>query len=98
MNALVTGDLGDVSISTPEGYLLEFVRKVTVESHKVNDADILDLRASGWDEKQIAESIHVAAMFACFNRVANAFGLPPQDLLKHLHDTRLSQREEEIGP
>ena len=39
MNALVTGDLGDVSISTPEGYLLEFVRKVIVESHKVNDAD-----------------------------------------------------------
>ena len=98
MNALVTGDLGDVSISTPEGYLLEFVRKVTVESHKVNDADILDLRASGWDEKQIAESIHVAAMFVRFNRVANAFGLPPQDLLKHLHDTRLSQHQEGIRP
>jgi uncharacterized peroxidase-related enzyme len=98
LNALRTGDLGDVSISTPEGYLLEFVRKVTVESHKVDDADILDLRASGWDEKQIAESIHMAAMFACFNRVANAFGLPSQDLLKHLHDTRLSQHEEEIRP
>jgi uncharacterized peroxidase-related enzyme len=98
MNALVTGDLGDVTISTPEGYLLEFVRKVTVESHKVNDADILDLRASGWDEKQIAESIHVAAMFACFNRVANAFGLPSQDLLKHIHETGLSEHEEEIHP
>ncbi len=81
LNAITTGDLGDASISTPEGYLLEFVRKVTVESHKVDDADILNLRASGWDEQQIAESIHVAAMFACFNRVANAFGLPSQDLL-----------------
>ena len=98
MNALRTGDLGDVSISTPEGYLLEFVRKVTVESHKVDDADILDLRASGWDEKQIAESIHMAAMFACFNRVANAFGLPSQDLLKHIHETGLSKHEEEIHP
>jgi uncharacterized peroxidase-related enzyme len=96
LNALLTGDLGDVSISTPEGHLLEFVRKVTVESHTVDDIDILNLRASGWDEKQIAESIHVAAMFACFNRVANAFGLPSQDLLKHLHETGLSQHEEEI--
>jgi uncharacterized peroxidase-related enzyme len=98
LNALLTGDLGDVSISTPERYLLEFVRKVTVESHKVEEVDILNLRASGWDEKQIAESIHVAAMFACFNRVANAFGLPSQDLLQHLHETGLSQHEEEIHP
>jgi uncharacterized peroxidase-related enzyme len=98
LNALTTGDLRDASISTPEGYLLEFVRKVTVESHKVNDADILDLRASGWDEKQIAESIHVATMFACFNRVANAFGLPSQDLLKHLHETAQSQTEEKMHP
>jgi len=96
LNALLTGDLGDASISTPESYLLEFVRKVTVESHKVDDADILNLRASGWDEKQIAESIHVAAMFACFNRVANAFGLPSQDLRMHLHETHLSEHKEEI--
>jgi uncharacterized peroxidase-related enzyme len=97
MNALVKGDLGDVSISTPEGYLLEFVRKVTVESYQVADTDILNLRASGWDEKQIAESIHVAAMFACFNRVANAFGLPSQDLLGHLHDTGRSKHEEDTS-
>jgi len=98
LNALTTGDIGDASIITPEGYLLEFVRKVTVESHKVDDSDILDLRASGWDQKQIAESIHVAAMFACFNRVANAFGLPSQDLLRHLHKPDPSQHEEETHP
>jgi uncharacterized peroxidase-related enzyme len=98
LNAITKGDLADASISTPESYLLEFVRKVTVESHRVDDADILNLRASGWDEKQIAESIHVAAMFACFNRVANAFGLPSQDLLKHIHETGDSQHEEEIHP
>ena len=95
LNALLTSDLGDVSISTPEGHLLEFVRKVTLESHKVDEVDILNLRASGWDEKQIAEGVHVAAMFACFNRVANSFGLPSQDLLKHLHGAGLSEHEEE---
>jgi uncharacterized peroxidase-related enzyme len=98
MNALVTGDLGDVSISIPERHLLGFVRKVTIESHKVDESDILNLRASGWDEGQIAESIHVAAMFACFNRVANAFGLPSQDLIKHIHETAPSEHKEEIHP
>lgn len=45
--------------------------------------------------EQIAESIHVAAMFACFNRIANAFRLPSQDMLKHFHETGLSQHGEE---
>ncbi len=81
LKALTTGALADDSITVPEGLLLEFVRKVTVESHKIDEADMRDLRATGWDERQIAESIYVAAVFACFNRVANAFGLPSQDLL-----------------
>jgi uncharacterized peroxidase-related enzyme len=98
LNALLAGDLGHASISTPEGYLLEFVRKVTVESHKVDEVDILNLRASGWDEKQIAESVHMAAMFACFNRVANAFGLPSQDLLRPLREAHLTERSKEIHP
>jgi uncharacterized peroxidase-related enzyme len=81
LNALVDGNLADDSITVPEGLLLEFVRKLTMESHQIDEADIRDLRASGWDEKQIAETIYMAAMFACFNRVANAFGLPSQDLI-----------------
>jgi uncharacterized peroxidase-related enzyme len=92
LDALAAGDLEHAPIIIPERHLLEFVRKVTVESHAVDDIDILNLRASGWDEKQIAESIHVAAMFACFNRVANAFGLPSQELFKHLHEEGLLEQ------
>jgi uncharacterized peroxidase-related enzyme len=87
LSALISGDLTHPGISMPESLLLEFVRKVTVDSHSVDDDDILNLRASGWEEAQIAESIHVAGMFACFNRVANAFGLPSQELLKSLRGT-----------
>jgi uncharacterized peroxidase-related enzyme len=79
--ALSTGNLEDAPLTLPERYLLEFAGKVTLESYKVEEADIVDLRASGWEEQQIAECIHVTAMFACFNRVANAFGLRSQDLL-----------------
>lgn len=36
---------------------------------------------SGWSELQIAEAVHVTALFAAFNRVANGFGLGSQGLL-----------------
>jgi alkylhydroperoxidase family enzyme len=39
------------------------------------------LRDAGWSEDQIAEAVYVTAMFAFFNRVADAFGVPPQDYL-----------------
>ena len=84
LNAITTGDLEDSSVTVPEAHLLDFVRKVTMDSRKIDQEDILNLRASGWDEKQIAESIHMAGMFACFNRIANAYGLPSQELLSHL--------------
>jgi alkylhydroperoxidase family enzyme len=39
------------------------------------------LRDAGWSENQIAEAVYVTAMFAFFNRVADAFGVPAQDYL-----------------
>jgi alkylhydroperoxidase family enzyme len=39
------------------------------------------LRDAGWTEDQIAEAVYVTAMFAFFNRVADAFGVPAQDYL-----------------
>jgi alkylhydroperoxidase family enzyme len=39
------------------------------------------LRAAGWSEDQIAEAVYITALFAFFNRVADAFGVPAQDYL-----------------
>ena len=33
-------------------------------------------------EPQIAEAVYITAMFAFFNRVADAFGVPPQGYLE----------------
>jgi len=40
------------------------------------------LRDHGWSEPQIAEAVYITAMFAFFNRVADAFGIPPQGYLE----------------
>lgn len=88
--ALFTGNSVSPSIDAKERALLNFVAKVTDESYKICAADIQTLESVGWCQEQIAEIIHITALFACFNRVANAFGLPSQ----HLFNRDLAQ----LGP
>ncbi len=52
-----------------------FVRKVTEAAYKTTDEEVAQLRALGWTDPQIAECVYITAMFAFFNRVADAFGL-----------------------
>jgi alkylhydroperoxidase family enzyme len=44
--------------------------------------DVQKLRDAGWSEDQIAEAVYITAMFAFFNRVADAFGVPSQHYLE----------------
>jgi alkylhydroperoxidase family enzyme len=57
--------------------LLEFAGKITFEAYKITRDDTDPLRSAGWSEEQIAEAVYIAAMFAFFNRVADAFGIEP---------------------
>lgn len=68
-------DLAAAPISDAERKLLDFTGTLTRESHQVREQDVQALRNIGWSDKQIAEAVYVTAMFALFNRVANAFGL-----------------------
>ena len=44
-------------------------------------ADVEAMREHGFRDLEIAEAIHITALFATFNRVVSAFGLPSQQLL-----------------
>jgi len=81
LQALYNANLEFPSLSLKERRMLDFVGKVTIESHKISPEDIDLMKSVGWDQQEIAEAVHIAALFACFNRVANAFGLPSQNLL-----------------
>lgn len=54
---------------------------MTEAAYRTTGSDVQKLRDHGWTEDQIAEAVYVTAMFAFFNRVADAFGVPPQDYL-----------------
>jgi alkylhydroperoxidase family enzyme len=60
---------------------LQYAELVTKAAYKTTPEDVQKLRDVGWKEAQIAEAVYVTAMFAFFNRVADAFGVPSQDYL-----------------
>lgn len=73
--ALEKGDLAAAPVSAAERALFEFVEVVTEHAYRATDADTEKLREAGWTDAQIAEAVYITALFAFFNRVADAFGL-----------------------
>ena len=82
MQALAHGNLDEAELSTAERALLEYVTKVTEAAYRTTTEDVQVLRDHGWTDPQIAEAVYITAMFAFFNRVADAFGIPPQGYLE----------------
>lgn len=61
---------------------MDYVTKVTEAAYRTTHEDVQTLRGHGWTEEQIAEAVYITAMFAFFNRVADAFGISPQGYLE----------------
>lgn len=72
---LAEAEIDRAPLTEPERALLQFVKLVTETAYRTTDADVATLRAHGWTDPQIAECVYITAMFAFFNRVADAFGL-----------------------
>lgn len=61
--------------------MLDYVKLITDAAYRSTADDVQKLRDSGWSEDQLAEAVYITALFAFFNRVANAFGVPAQNYL-----------------
>jgi len=75
------GKLQGAGLTAAELALLRYVELITNAAYKSMPEDVQSLRDHGWTEDQIAEAVYVIALFAFFNRVADAFGVPPQNYL-----------------
>jgi alkylhydroperoxidase family enzyme len=73
---IARGDIDAAPVSAAERALLRFVELVTKHAYRTTDEDVEALRSHGWTDPQIAECVYITALFAFFNRVADAFGLP----------------------
>ena len=79
---MAQGKLEEAGLSSAERALLNYVTKVTEAAYRTTAEDVQELREHGWTEPQIAEAVYITAMFAFFNRVADAFGISPQGYLE----------------
>ena len=75
------GKLQGAGLTAAELALLRYVELITNAAYKSMPEDVQSLRDHGWTEDQIAEAVYIIALFAFFNRVADAFGVPPQNYL-----------------
>jgi uncharacterized peroxidase-related enzyme len=75
IEALTRGDIDAAPLSDAERALMRFVELVTRHAYKTTAEDVQRLRDVGWRDEQIAEAVYITALFAFFNRVADAFGL-----------------------
>jgi alkylhydroperoxidase family enzyme len=81
VNAILEGKLDEAGLTPAERSLLDYVELITKAAYRSTANDVQKLRAGGWSEDQISEAVYIIAMFAFFNRVADAFGVPSQDYL-----------------
>jgi uncharacterized peroxidase-related enzyme len=88
LSAIQNNDLTHASLTAAEQALLTFARKVNQSSHTITRTDVNEVVGAGWTEAQVSEAVHIAALFATFNRVASAFGLQSQGLLVLYEVTR----------
>jgi alkylhydroperoxidase family enzyme len=60
---------------------MNYVKIINDAAYRSTPEDVQKLRDTGWTEDQIAEAVYIIALFAFFNRVADAFGIPAQNYL-----------------
>jgi alkylhydroperoxidase family enzyme len=81
VQAIFEGKLDEAGLTPAERALLEYAELITKAAYRSTREDVQKLRDAGWKEEQISEAVYITAMFAFFNRVADAFGIPSQDYL-----------------
>ena len=78
---MLEGKLDEAGLTAAERALMDYVQLITEAAYRSTFEDVEKLRSAGWSEDQIAEAVYITAMFAFFNRVADAFGIPAQNYL-----------------
>ena len=57
--------------------ILRFAGKITLESGTINEQDIAELHAAGWDDTSIFYAIAACVLFNFYNRFVSANGVKP---------------------
>jgi uncharacterized peroxidase-related enzyme len=73
----VVRDLESSALAEKDKAILRFVRKVTLDSGSINQADIATLHETGWDDTSIYYAIAACGLFNFYNRFVSGNGVKP---------------------
>jgi uncharacterized peroxidase-related enzyme len=74
-DAVLSGALDDPAIPTNIRALAKLATKITEHAYRITDDDFDRVRAHGWTNQQLLESVWVACQFNAAVRLADTFGL-----------------------
>ena len=77
--AAVLADYRTAPISETLRAMLAFLEKLTLRPDEIGAEDVAPLRAHGLTDEEIADAIHVCALFNVINRVADSLGFEQAD-------------------
>jgi uncharacterized peroxidase-related enzyme len=75
----VLADYRTAPISGKLRAMLAFLEKLTLRPDEIGPEDVAPLRAAGLADEEIADAIHVCALFNVINRVADSLGFEQAD-------------------
>jgi uncharacterized peroxidase-related enzyme len=74
--AAVEADWSSAAVSDKRRAMLGYAIKLTTEPGEMNEADIDNLRAVGFTDRDILDIVEVVSYYAYVNRIADALGVP----------------------
>jgi uncharacterized peroxidase-related enzyme len=75
----VATNYAKAEITPRQRAMLDFAAKVAMRSAEIDEADYASLREHGFTDDEAWDIAAIAALFAMSNRLANAFGIRPND-------------------
>jgi uncharacterized peroxidase-related enzyme len=77
--AAVLADYRTAPIPEKLRAMLAFLEKLTLRPEEIGPEDVAPLHAAGLTDEEIADAIHVCAIFNVINRVADSLGFEQAD-------------------
>ncbi len=81
VHALVR-DWRTAPLSNVDRALCEYAAKLTHHPHQMTPNDLDVLRSHGLDDRAINDAVQVISYFNYINRLADAFGVEPEDFIQ----------------
>ncbi len=79
--AAIKTDFRTAKIDSATRRMLEFVERVTLAAHEIQERDIVALRECGFQDADILDIVHITGYFNHINRVADALGVDLEDFM-----------------